>query len=755
MTGRKHQIVMPGVRLRTPYQPSNAERRSLLYIDLSLESPSSYLVLSLLAMLAASFVQQAGEELPRSKDGSISTDSDPAVPDSSKKRPHSAKPQGACVHCKSLKVRCQFTPGHTKCDRCEAGKHDCAPRTRKKRKAAPTQEDLQLRSREQDQQIQSLLSQFDRLKVEAKVNEWVRRAETTVNVGGLVGRPVRPATCHYYSSLKGPLQVDLSPYNPDFARLPMLLRADILKPYEVLDLFILFYERINPFFSLFDDELHFPGRLMWTSHLLFDVICACASRHYSRRPGLFSLLMDIAQDAASEALISGQKSVETVQAFLLLAVYPVPQKKWTDCRSWLLAGVAIRLAQELELDKMPRGDDERENFNRIRTWMNCFSIDKSYAAQFGKMHMVSLDDHVVRSSVRTWYKMSPSVNTPYDIAICGHAEMLHLLAKFRHEVGFCDILKQRYIEGFDVVGQAIYFDKQFVDLSQWWYAALHADPNYNVCPVIRFRAHKFHLVSAYMRLSVLSIGFQYAIKKGITRENYLLQHSITVAQAAIQTVIDQIYPSGFLSWAVEANFLYMAFCASFLLNLLRPKFLPLLTTEQCASVVGLVQSLIEILSSEDVALDRRHAPALYSKFLSNLLEKYLTPRMRANASLKQVSEQENPAQSQQEPTPLDYYSWPDTNVHIASPKPLGAEYTNAASSAPYEDRNHVARQMIGEPDMDFSLTHFVESTHSDSMDATSTATPAPEYTLEELQQLIATPPGFGDTNWLRSIFGDT
>lgn len=52
--------------------------------------------------------------------------------------------------------------------------------------------------------------------------------------------------------------------------------------------------------------------------------------------------MDIARDAAAEALVSGEKSVETVQGFLLLAVYPIPQKKWSDNRSWLFMGAAIR-----------------------------------------------------------------------------------------------------------------------------------------------------------------------------------------------------------------------------------------------------------------------------------------------------------------------------------------------------------------------------------------------------------------------------
>lgn len=52
--------------------------------------------------------------------------------------------------------------------------------------------------------------------------------------------------------------------------------------------------------------------------------------------------MDIARELAAEALVRGPKTVETVQAFLLLAVYPRPEKKWADNRSWLFMGAAIR-----------------------------------------------------------------------------------------------------------------------------------------------------------------------------------------------------------------------------------------------------------------------------------------------------------------------------------------------------------------------------------------------------------------------------
>jgi len=52
--------------------------------------------------------------------------------------------------------------------------------------------------------------------------------------------------------------------------------------------------------------------------------------------------MDIARDAAGKALVEGYHGVDVCQAYLILALYPVPKKKWEEDRSWLLMGVAIR-----------------------------------------------------------------------------------------------------------------------------------------------------------------------------------------------------------------------------------------------------------------------------------------------------------------------------------------------------------------------------------------------------------------------------
>lgn len=71
-------------------------------------------------------------------------------------------------------------------------------------------------------------------------------------------------------------------------------------------------------------------------------VCALASRFITHKPALYSLTMKFARDAAGKALVDGLVSIDVCQAYLLMAVYPRPGKKWDKDRSWLLMGVAIR-----------------------------------------------------------------------------------------------------------------------------------------------------------------------------------------------------------------------------------------------------------------------------------------------------------------------------------------------------------------------------------------------------------------------------
>ena len=70
-------------------------------------------------------------------------------------------------------------------------------------------------------------------------------------------------------------------------------------------------------------------------------VCALALRYCTKTPHLHEFTMDVVRDAITGTLENCLKTIETCQAYILLALYPVPQKKWTEDRRWLIVGVAV------------------------------------------------------------------------------------------------------------------------------------------------------------------------------------------------------------------------------------------------------------------------------------------------------------------------------------------------------------------------------------------------------------------------------
>jgi len=182
---------------------------------------------------------------------------------------------GACVHCKSLKVKCEFNHGESVCRRCQTGNYQCLARSRKKRKPAPTHEDLQAKAHSQDLQIQTLLLQFDKLKADARVKESMMRVQSldghTPNIKKkslMVQRWTTKARTPEES-----IKINFSPGQGSETLLspPDLVNYCGLYAEEITYLFKIFFERINPFFSILDEELHTPKKLIWTCPFLFTV----------------------------------------------------------------------------------------------------------------------------------------------------------------------------------------------------------------------------------------------------------------------------------------------------------------------------------------------------------------------------------------------------------------------------------------------------------------------------------------------------
>ncbi len=101
---------------------------------------------------------------------------------------------------------------------------------------------------------------------------------------------------------------------------------------------------------------------------------------------------------------------------------------------------------------------------------------------------------------------------------------------------------------------------------------------------------------------------------------------------------EDLAPSGFMRYATDRHFMCVAFAAVFLFKvhsasqtsdftnrsnrLLRPEFSSLLKKDDKDGSVNLIGILIDKFSSSDIAVDDRHTPKLYARFLATLLSKY-------------------------------------------------------------------------------------------------------------------------------------
>lgn len=136
----------------------------------------------------------------------------------------------------------------------------------------------------------------------------------------------------------------------------------------------------NPFLSQLDPKLHtFEYVRRKSSFLLSSIFTATAKAFH---PSLYSQLRNHRDMLLGKAFSHGDKSVEVVQAIMILTYWKEPD----ETRTWLLIGYAIRMCLELGWHELrvnwpddPGGKNEisaREARNIQRTWLVLFVYDR-------------------------------------------------------------------------------------------------------------------------------------------------------------------------------------------------------------------------------------------------------------------------------------------------------------------------------------------------------------------------------------------
>ncbi|KAF8881559.1 hypothetical protein BD779DRAFT_1001973 [Infundibulicybe gibba] len=111
-------------------------------------------------------------------------------------------------------------------------------------------------------------------------------------------------------------------------------------------------------------------------------------------------------------------------------------------------------------------------------------------------------------------------------------------------------------------------------------------------------------------------------------------------------MLEDLAPSGYMRYAPDGHFVFASFASAFLLKLLRPEFANLLPSGQETEIFDLIGRLIQTLSSPEIAIDDRHTPKLYARFLAGLLSRY----RRDGATVGRLHPQPPPTSQAQSPS---------------------------------------------------------------------------------------------------------
>ncbi|KAI0683199.1 hypothetical protein C8T65DRAFT_685468 [Cerioporus squamosus] len=373
---------------------------------------------------------------------------------------------------------------------------------------------------------------------------------------------------------------------------PYILRSGLVTPTDVEKLFKIYFDYINPNVSLLDPVLYTAQKTYWRSPFLFTAICGISSRFYSERPGLYQQAMTCARLAGGSTLIGGRRA------------------KWEEDRCWVYLGLAIRIATDINLHHphtaQPQNEQHaREMLNRTRVWLNCSMLIAP---------IISNTDY------------SSPYNIPdIDIHLCGYNAELKVLAEYRFTI---------FSDPDHPVGLNKNLDVTLARLWETWAARMREENNNS--PVFQFRMHLLKVAISYARMTALAFAFQHTFGRDPSQgfsDTFFWRVMPSRIKDLIRTLVDNI--------GVPELRTYLSIVSIFLvlilvIQLLSPKFATYIPRETRVEIRSMVEEVSDFLGSPDIAIDDRHGPKMYSRFLKGLLETPLATIDHSPTALKRA-----------------------------------------------------------------------------------------------------------------------
>ncbi|CAJ0554906.1 Ff.00g134190.m01.CDS01 [Fusarium sp. VM40] len=178
----------------------------------------------------------------------------------------------------------------------------------------------------------------------------------------------------------------------------------LINPSLAISLFDSFITILNPYISQLDPHLHTFSHVRQKSAFLLSAVLSMSAKAFNH--ALYNKLYEHAQHLYVEVFRRGSKSVEIVQAILILTYWKEPQ----DTRVWTSVGYAIRICMDMGWNKLSPCSSQvsaaqsemerRERRNIERTWFVLFVYDRSMSLQTGRPWMIECSDLI--ESIQSW-----------------------------------------------------------------------------------------------------------------------------------------------------------------------------------------------------------------------------------------------------------------------------------------------------------------------------------------------------------------
>ncbi|CAG7849352.1 SubName: Full=Uncharacterized protein {ECO:0000313/EMBL:CCA78067.1} [Serendipita indica DSM 11827] len=388
-----------------------------------------------------------------------------------------------------------------------------------------------------------------------------------------------------------------------------------VSPDVVVELFRIYFEHMNPHNSLLDVNFHTPALICARSPFLLTTICAISSKFYTADEELHPKLTKLVNKLAWSVPERGYKSVEIVQAYLLLSLWGSPVERYEHDRTWMLLGMAIRMATDLNLHRKntriktdtPEGRArEVEIRNRERTWLLCFVLDRSFSAQMGKPNVIK-EDYIIRDASQ-WCRQPDAL--PQDVGLVAYVELQRVVSRGLDLLysGTATLSGLQTTCDYLQIIRAI--ESQIEALHNQWYPSIQKADTHTAyrLGIARFYWH-------YATLVLNSFGLQNALERSSVDIGYFFGRCYTSATACCYIMKDELAPAGFLRYCTDSHFVLTSYAVLSLLKLVRPEFRSYMDNE--SKILTLVGEMADTLQT--VAVNKYHTPYLYSVFLRALL----------------------------------------------------------------------------------------------------------------------------------------